>query len=82
MRPAEARSVARARRLPAYTTPEKAIGVFLGVAQYRRLRRAAGRAAAVAAVDFEPEIEQGAASIGQALEAGRSQLSEAEARAC
>jgi acetyltransferase len=75
----EARAVARAGGLPAYTTPEKAIGVFLGVAQYRRLRDLLLELPPSEAVDFEPDRHKAAGIIGKALEAGRSQLSEGEA---
>jgi len=77
----EARAVAHACGLPAYTTPEKAISVFLGVAQYRRVRQLLLELPPSVAVDFEPDRAKASVGIAKALEAGRSHLSEPEARA-
>ncbi len=77
----EARAVAHACGVPAYTMPEKAISVFLGVAQYRRLHRLLLELPPSVAVDFEPDRARAGAMIAKALAAGRSHLNEPEVRA-
>ncbi|CAN7622004.1 bifunctional acetate--CoA ligase family protein/GNAT family N-acetyltransferase [Duganella sp. LjRoot269] len=81
------RSVAAARKifadagLATYDTPEKAVHGFLQIAQYRRNQELLMEVAAASAATGAPERAAAQALVASQLAAGRSELSDNDARA-
>ena len=75
----EARRVAAAHGVPSYDSPEDAVGVFLGIVNYRRNRDLLMQMPPSIATDFSPDTQAARAVIDRAVRAGRERLSESEA---
>ena len=76
----EAQQVAAARGLLAHDSPEKAIGVFLGIVNYWRNRELLLQMPPSVAEEFVPDIGLARAAVTEALTAGARMLPPREAR--
>jgi acetyltransferase len=76
----EAQQVAAAKGLLAHDSPEKAIGVFLGVVNYERNRELLLQMPPSVAEEFVPDVERARDAVGEALAAGARSLPPREAR--
>ena len=76
----EARQVAARQGLLAHDSPEKAIGVFLGIVAYERNRELLLQMPPSVAEGFVPNLERARAATGSAIEAGAAELSPKDAR--
>ena len=76
----EAQQVAAARGLLAHDSPEKAIGVFLGIVSYERNRELLLQMPPSVAEDFLPNIERARAAVAESLDAGAFNLPPRAAR--
>jgi acetyltransferase len=76
----EAQQVAAARGLLAHDSPEKAIGVFLGIVNYERNRELLLQMPPSVAEEFVPDAGRARAAVGEALAAGTGILPPREAR--
>jgi acetyltransferase len=76
----EAQQVAAAKGLLAHDSPEKAIGVFLGIVNYWRNRELLLQMPPSVAEEFVPDIYRARAAVTEALAAGAGMLPPREAR--
>ena len=76
----EAQQVAAARGLLAHDSPEKAIGVFLGIVNYERNRELLLQMPPSVTEEFVPDMERARAAVTEALAAGARMLPPREAR--
>jgi acetyltransferase len=80
-RAAEADPVLEGAGIPAYRTPAQAIGGFSHLAEHRKAQVALIRTPPAIPGEETPNRSAAAAAVAQALRAGRSRLTEPEARA-
>ncbi|WP_019142688.1 GNAT family N-acetyltransferase [Noviherbaspirillum massiliense] len=76
-----ARQCFAAAGIPAYDTPEDAVGGFMQVVQYRRNQNLLMQVPPSAPADFVPDRGKARTTVRAALEEGRTMLSEPEAKA-
>lgn len=76
----EAKRICAEARVPTYSTPEEAVGAFLQAVSYRRNQRQLMEAPSSLPESFVPNIGRVRAIIRQALDTGRTLLSESEAK--
>jgi acetyltransferase len=76
----EAQQVAAAQGVLAHDSPEKAIGIFLGIVNYERNRELLLQMPPSVAEEFVPDIERARAAVGEALDAGAQLLPPRAAR--
>ena len=76
----QAQQIAAAQGVLAHDSPEKAIGIFLGIVSYERNRELLLQMPPSVAEDFVPNLERARAAVGESLEAGASLLSPRAAR--
>lgn len=76
----EAQQAAAARGLLAHDSPEKAIGVFLGIVAYERNRELLLQMPTSVAEDFVPNIERARTAVSEAIDAGAGLLPPRAAR--
>ena len=77
---AEARRIFRTAGIPTYETPEQATSAFMQVVEYRRNQIALMQMPPATSRKFTPDKDKARAVVQQALTAGRSMLSEPEAK--
>ncbi|MBI5108504.1 MAG: bifunctional acetate--CoA ligase family protein/GNAT family N-acetyltransferase [Rhodocyclales bacterium] len=76
----EAQQVAAAQGVLAHDSPEKAIGIFLGIVNYERNRELLLQMPPSVAEDFVPNIERARAAVAETLDAGAAVLPPRAAR--
>ncbi len=76
----EAQQVAAAQGLLAHDSPEKAIGIFLGIVNYERNRELLLQMPPSVAEDFIPDLDGARAAVAEALAAGARMLPPRAAR--
>ena len=76
----EARQVAAAGGVLAHDSPEKAIGIFLGIVSYERNRELLLQMPPSVAEDFAPDLDRARASVAESLDAGVTVLPPRAAR--
>ena len=76
----EAQQVATGQGLLAHDSPEKAIGIFLGIVNYERNRKLLLQMPPSVAEDFVPNGERARAAIAEALATGRALMPPRAAR--
>ena len=78
---AEARQICASAGIPVYDTPEDAVKGFLQLVQYRRNQNLLMQVPPAIAAEFVPDRAAAQALIARALAAGRTALTEPEAKA-
>ncbi len=68
------------RNVPAYPTPEEAVGAFLHVARYHERQAVLLQAPASSPQDFKPNVQAARTILGSVFGQGRSVLTEPEAK--
>jgi acetyltransferase len=76
----QAKRICAAARVPTYSTPEEAVGAFMQAVSYQRNQRQLMEVPSSLPEAFVPDIARVRAILGEALEAGRTLLSELEAK--
>jgi acetyltransferase len=76
----EAQQIAAAQGVLAHDSPEKAIGIFLGIVNYERNRELLLQMPPSVAEDFVPNLERARAAVSESLEAGAKLLPPRAAR--
>ncbi|NJD36515.1 MAG: bifunctional acetate--CoA ligase family protein/GNAT family N-acetyltransferase [Betaproteobacteria bacterium] len=76
----EAQQVAAAKGLLAHDSPEKAIGIFLGIVNYERNRELLLQMPPSVAEEFLPDLDGARAAVAEALDAGAGMLPPRAAR--
>ena len=76
----EAQQIAAAQGVLAHDSPEKAIGIFLGIVNYERNRELLLQMPPSVAEDFVPNLERARAAVSESLEAGTKLLPPRAAR--
>jgi acetyltransferase len=77
---AEARRIFAEANIPAYDTPEDAVGAFMQLVRYRRNKATLMKTPPSVPVEFTPAVETVRPIIDAALAAGREWLTEPEAK--
>jgi acetyltransferase len=76
----EAQQVAASQGVLAHDSPEKAIGIFLGIVNYERNRELLLQMPPSVAEEFVPDLERARDAVGEALDAGAQLLAPRAAR--
>jgi acetyltransferase len=76
----QAKQICAAARIPTYSTPEEAVGAFMQAVSYQRNQRQLMEVPSSVPESFVPNVARVRAIVSEALEAGRTLLSEPEAK--